>query len=117
MENPATWGPLEHTINRACQVWSRARTEGTAGLSLAATVAGALRKAGHLNGQARRDDAVATWLKGKRDEYRQAGAWGPAEAAHNRTGYTILDGLLDEYRLHADTGTPLDQEVHEHEET
>jgi hypothetical protein len=98
MENPATWGPLEHTINRACQVWSRARTEGTAGLSLAATVAGALRKAGHLNGQARRDDA-------------------PAEAAHNRTGYTILDGLLDEYRLHADTGTPLDQEVHEHEET
>lgn len=47
----------------------------------------------------RRDDAVATWLKQMRDRDREAGydAW------------TVLDFVLDEYRLHSDTGTPLDR--------
>lgn len=44
----------------------------------------------------RRDDAVAAWLKSKRDEYE------PGDP-----GYFTLDGVLDDYRLHADTGAPL----------
>lgn len=46
----------------------------------------------------RRGDPVEAWLKAQRDEYRQyCDAW------------TVLDTLLDEYRLHADTGTPLQE--------
>lgn len=41
-----------------------------------------------------RDDAVAGWLK--------AAPWDLAR-------WNVLDNLLDDYRLHADTGTPLDQ--------
>jgi hypothetical protein len=48
----------------------------------------------------RRDDAVATWLKWLRDAY----AW-------DRPTWSNLDEVLDLYRLHADTGTPLDQRV------
>lgn len=47
----------------------------------------------------RRDDAVAAWLKAQRDA-----------AADYPQAYDVIDQLLDEYRLHADTGTPL----HEH---
>lgn len=46
-----------------------------------------------------RGDAVEAWLKAQRDA-----CFGHA-STHN-----VVDGLLDEYRLHADTGTPL----HEH---
>jgi len=46
-----------------------------------------------------RGDQVEQWLKGQRDEYevRSSPRWG------------ALDEVLDTYRLHADTGTPLDQ--------
>lgn len=53
--------------------------------------------------QPRRDDAVATWLKAQRDA--QTDGYGRPPA------WYVLDGLLDAYRLHADTGTPLDQHV------
>lgn len=46
----------------------------------------------------RRGDAVAEWLKAGRDQY-------PPESNH----YMAMDLLLDDYRLHADTGTPLDR--------
>jgi hypothetical protein len=45
-----------------------------------------------------RGDAVEAWLKAQRDER-------PACTS----GYDTLDQLLDSYRLHADTRTPLDQ--------
>ncbi|WP_160051192.1 hypothetical protein [Nocardiopsis sp. FR26] len=44
-----------------------------------------------------RDDKFAVWLKTQRDEQITWPQW------------RALDGLLDLYRLHADTGTPLDQ--------
>jgi hypothetical protein len=47
----------------------------------------------------RRGDAVEAWLKAQRDEYSR----------DHDTQWDVIDGLLDEYRLHADTGTPLDQ--------
>lgn len=46
-----------------------------------------------------RDDEVAAWLKRMRDRDWCQDAW-----------YAI-DMLLDDYRLHADTGTPLSEEV------
>jgi hypothetical protein len=53
--------------------------------------------------QPRRGDDVEQWLKAQRDaqadQYGRTPAW-----------YT-LDDLLDAYRLHADTGTRLDQHV------
>lgn len=45
-----------------------------------------------------RDDDVAAWLKRERDQYRRLQM---RAAAH------VIGNLLDEYRLHADTGTPL----------
>lgn len=48
----------------------------------------------------RRGDRVEQWLKAQRDLC----------IGHAST-YDVVDGLLDEYRLHADTGTPLDQHV------
>jgi len=50
----------------------------------------------------RRGDEVEAWIKRTRDSYdrfRWADSW------------DALDDLLDDYRLHADTGTPLDQFV------
>lgn len=50
-----------------------------------------------------RGDAVEAWLKARRDlladNYGRLPAW-----------YAV-DDVLDAYRLHADTGTPLDQHV------
>jgi hypothetical protein len=46
----------------------------------------------------RRDDHVATWLRAERDKR-------PACTL----AYDALDDLLDTYRLHADTGIPLDR--------
>jgi hypothetical protein len=46
-----------------------------------------------------RGDAVEAWLKARRDEYLNA---------YGRTPeWYALDAVLDAYRLHADTGTPL----------
>lgn len=44
----------------------------------------------------RRDDDVAAWLKARRDEYS------PETLTHQ-----VIDDLLDEWRLHADTGRRL----------
>ena len=49
----------------------------------------------------RRGDAFEQWLKAQRDQ---------REDNYGRTpAWWALDGLLDTYRLHADTRTPLDQ--------
>lgn len=49
-----------------------------------------------------RNDAVAAWLKRSRDTHdRDDAQW------------WVIDQLLDDYRTHADYGTPLDREVHE----
>jgi hypothetical protein len=49
-----------------------------------------------------RGDEVEAWLKRQRDKYpKNSSAWFP------------LDWALDNYRLHADTGTPLSQEINE----
>jgi hypothetical protein len=49
----------------------------------------------------RRGDAVEAWLKAQRDRWNRHGD--SSEFWHE------FDSILDEYRLHADTGTPLDQ--------
>lgn len=46
--------------------------------------------------QAQRGDEVAAWLKKHRDGYSKP-----------QVGWFVLDELLEDYRLHADTGTPL----------
>lgn len=50
-----------------------------------------------------RGDAVEAWLRGQRDLHGDRYGVTPA--------WYVLDDLLDTYRLHADTGTPLDQHV------
>jgi len=45
----------------------------------------------------RRGDHFERWLKDRRDTARQ----------QSRERYEAYDQLLDDYRLHADTGTPL----------
>jgi hypothetical protein len=55
------------------------------------------------NGNPERGDAVERWLKTFRDQQSPVSdEWHTA------------DWLLDDYRLHADTGTPLDAEVEIH---
>lgn len=49
----------------------------------------------------RRGDAIEAWLKAQRDEYEQ----------RSSPQWQALDDLLDTYRLHADTGTPLGEHV------
>jgi hypothetical protein len=46
-----------------------------------------------------RGDNVEAWLKRARDAYSPYGKEGDY--------FRLLDDLLDDYRLHADTGTPL----------
>lgn len=53
--------------------------------------------------QPKRDDAVATWLKRHRDAQEDAPA----------ITYLLLDNMLDEYRLRADTGVTLDKDLDE----
>lgn len=48
-----------------------------------------------------RGSVVAEWIKRRRDEYSRG----------RNPGWDVLDDLLEDYRLHADTGVPLDQEV------
>lgn len=47
-----------------------------------------------------RGDQFEAWLKAQRDEF-----------ARGDSPWPVLDYLLDNYRLHADTGTPLDEHV------
>lgn len=49
----------------------------------------------------RRGDPVAEWIKRRRDEYSE-----------NSIVWGVMDNLLDDYREHADTGTPLSEDVH-----
>lgn len=57
--------------------------------------------------EARRGDAVEAWLRRDRDALLADSAdWAQQAAA-------VVDDLLEDYRLHADTGTPLDAEVSE----
>jgi hypothetical protein len=53
----------------------------------------------------RRGDEVERWIKRERDTYNQY------SAGEDGAAWFALDDLLDDYRLHADTGTPLDQFV------
>lgn len=56
-----------------------------------------------IHAQAVRGGAVESWLKRRRDEY--------LDVSEGRTGaWYALDELLDDYREHADTGVPLDQD-------
>lgn len=48
-----------------------------------------------------RGDAVEAWLRGQRDQFEDHYGRQPA--------WYVLDAALDDYRLHADTGTPLHQ--------
>ena len=59
--------------------------------------------------QPKRDDEFATWLKRQRDKYEHR------RYRYGRDFYAFnaLDDALDNYRLHADTGTPLDHEISE----
>lgn len=52
-----------------------------------------------------RGDAIAQWLEAKRDQCIDQ--YGPLPA------WYALDALLDDYRRHADTWTPLDQPLPE----
>ncbi|MFE0794710.1 hypothetical protein [Streptomyces mutabilis] len=54
--------------------------------------------------QARRGDAFEAWLKQQRDDCA-------SDRANDPATYDALDDLLDLYRLHADTGTPLGEHV------
>ncbi|MFE0207033.1 hypothetical protein [Streptomyces sp. NPDC058985] len=54
--------------------------------------------------QPRRGDQFETWLKQQRDDYA-------SDRANDPATYDVLDDLLDQYRLHADTGTPLGEHV------
>lgn len=51
--------------------------------------------------QPRRGDTFEAWLKAQRDEY----------GVRSSPQWITLDGVLDAYRLHADTGTPIDQHI------
>lgn len=59
--------------------------------------------------QPMRGDKVEAWIKAARDEQAPFASFDP-EA---RVSWYTLDGLLDAYRLHADTGTPLGEPVEE----
>jgi hypothetical protein len=53
-----------------------------------------------IKAQARRGDAVEAWIKRHRDEYQSG-----------HSDWIAMDALLDDYRAHADTGTPLNEDV------
>lgn len=52
----------------------------------------------------RRGDVVEAWIKRARDDFQK-------EAAPGATAWHVLDDLLNDYREHADTGTPLSENV------
>lgn len=55
-----------------------------------------------------KDDDVARWLKWLRDQESNG------SDGYKSNLYPVLDWLLDEYRLHCDTGTPLNEHVCEY---
>lgn len=55
----------------------------------------------------RRDDPVATWIKESRDRFKRYRYLG----GHLGGSWTALDDLLDEYRLHADLGVALGDDL------
>ena len=55
-----------------------------------------------MSHQPKRGDDVEAWIKNTRDKYDRFSC---------RWEWTSLDDLLDDYRLHADAGVPLDTEV------
>lgn len=57
----------------------------------------------------RRGDEVEAWIKRTRDSYCSPGL----EYEGCGQAWYALDDLLDDYRLHADTGTSLDAEAAE----
>jgi hypothetical protein len=67
-----------------------------------------VERAGHLPAREPLDDDVTAWIKRHRD--RWAAPTGEAHPNH----WHALDALLDDYRAHRATGTPLDQDVAEH---
>jgi hypothetical protein len=69
-----------------------------------AALAGTWRPAYPAGTQPRRGDAFEAWLKKERDDYA-------SDRANDPAAYDALDDLLDRYRLHADTGTPLGEHV------
>lgn len=50
-----------------------------------------------------RDDAVVAWLREQREQYEGS----PAFAS----GYNAIDGLLDDYKLRADLGKSLSDDM------
>lgn len=73
------------------------QSEDAAVIHRAARIIELLEDHGHVP---HREDAVATWIKRKRD------GW---ERGDNE--WRLIDWLLDDYRLHADTGAPLSEDV------
>lgn len=55
---------------------------------------------------ARRGSDVEAWIKRERDRFG-----GPGAHQRDASSWYVLDALLNEYRDHADTSTPLDREV------
>jgi hypothetical protein len=53
-----------------------------------------------IKAHARRGDAVEAWIKRQRDAFPEG-----------TDGWHDMDALLDDYREHADTGTPLTEDV------
>lgn len=51
--------------------------------------------------QARRGDEFEAWLKERRDQYDK-------NLPYSQIAWFALDDALDDYRLHADTGVPLE---------
>jgi hypothetical protein len=51
----------------------------------------------------RRGDEVEAFIKRHRGAYR-----GPDDPDGRTVSWDVVDHILDAYRLHADTGTPLD---------
>lgn len=47
-----------------------------------------------------RGDHIDQWLRAQRDKYQSCDSQ-----------WDVIDTVLDHYRLHADTGTPLDEHV------
>lgn len=62
-----------------------------------------------MNHQPKRGDEVEAWLKRRRDVYAEAREYD----GYARGAWFLWDDALDDYRLHADTGTPLSEDVEE----
>lgn len=66
----------------------------------------------------RRGDEVEAWLKARRDVYSacKRDAASHLLIAGCELAYEVLDSALDDYRRHADTGTPLSAEIRERDD-